>query len=292
MSVLFFDTNAEVDFKLAKELKLDNFIKMPYIIKDKEYYYDLGENYDINWFLNLINEGNMPRTAGLNPENYKEYFEPFFIKGEDILYISFSRAFSATFDSMDLAVKELEEKYPKAKFRRFDTMGISLSAGIQVIEAAKMHNQGKSNDEIIAFLEEFRQKVNAFIYVEDLNFLKSGGRLSAGKAFFGSLLKVKPIIKLNKEGKLSIYEKVNGSKKAQLTIAKQVIDEVQDIDKYPIYIINAGNYSGAEFMKNKILEAKPNANVIIQDVGPVICSHCGPGTIGVCFVGEGRPESL
>ena len=297
MSVLFFDTNSEVNYKLAKDLKLDNCIKMPYIIKDNEYYYDLGENYDINWFLNLIKEGNMPSTAGLNPENYKEYLEPFFAKGEDILYISFSESFSATFKSMDKAIEELKTKYPDAKFARFDSKAISMGYGLQVIEAAKMHNSGASNEEIVKFLEEFCPKINSYIYVEDLHFLKSGGRLSAGQAFFGSLLKIKPIIKLDKQGKLNVYEKVNGTKKVHISIAKQVAENVRELDKYPIYIIDAGNKDGANLIKNKIINNLPEeqaqkANIIIQDVGPVICSHCGPGTVGVCFVGEERPASI
>ena len=292
MSILFFDSNSEVYYTKAQELGLTNCIRMPYIIKDEEYYYDLGEKYDSNWFLQTIKEGNMPTTAALNAENYKDYFQPFFEKGEDILYVSFSSAMSGTFESMDIAVKELAKQYPKAKFTRFDTKGISLSAGISVIEAAKMHNNGATNQEIVDFLTSFHQKINAYLYVEDLHFLKSGGRLSAGQAFFGSLLKIKPIIKLDKVGKLNVYEKVNGTKKAWLTIANQTIADAREYDKYPIYIMEAGNKEGADFIKGKIEDALPNAEVIIQKVGPVITSHCGPGTIGTCFVGEERPKSI
>jgi len=292
MSVLFFDSNSEVYYTKAQELKLTNCIRMPYVIKGEEYYYDLGENYDSNWFLQAIKEGNMPTTAALNTENYKDYFRPFFEKNEDILYVSFSSAMSGTFEFLDIALKELTAQYPKAKFTRFDTKGITMSAGLSVIEAAKMHNNGASNQEIIDFLTAFHQKINSYLYVEDLHFLKSGGRLSAGQAFFGTLLKIKPIIKLDKEGKLNVYEKVNGTKKAWLTIAGQTIADARELDKYPIYVREAGNKEGADFIKAKIAEALPNANIIIQEVGPVITSHCGPGTVGTCFVGEQRPKSL
>lgn len=292
MSILFFDSNSEVYFEKAQELKLDNCIRMPYIIKDEEYFYDLGENYNSKWFLGLIKEGNMPTTAALNAENYKDYFLPFFEKGEDILYVSFSSEMSGTFESMNAAVKELSAEFPKAKFARFDTKGISMAAGISVIEAAKMYNNGATNEQIAEFLQSFHQKVNAYIYVEDLHFLKAGGRLSAGQAFFGSLLKIKPIIKLDKMGKLNVYEKVNGTKKAWMTIANQTIADIREVDSYPIYIMEAGNKEGADFISNKITSAYPNATVIIQEVGPVITSHCGPGTIGICFVGESRPESI
>ncbi|MGI6213646.1 MAG: DegV family protein [Christensenellales bacterium] len=292
MSTFFFDSNSEVFYTVARELKLENYIRMPYIIKDEQYYYDLGEKYDSKWFLGLIKEGYMPTTAALNAEDYKEYFRPFFEKGEDILYVSFSSAMSGTFESMDIAVKELSAEFPKAKFTRFNTKGITMSAGISVIEAAKMFNAGATNEQIVEFLEKFHQRVNSYIYVDDLNFLKRGGRLSAGQAFFGSLLKIKPIIKLDKAGKLNVYEKVNGTKKAWLTIANQTIADARDVESYPIYVMETGNEEGAEFVKSKIAEALPKAKIIMQKIGPVITTHCGPGALGTCFVGEKRPDSI
>ena len=109
MSVLFIDTNCELNYKKAKELGL-NVIRMPYTICDQEYFFDLGENYDPHKFFTLEREGNMPITSGLNAENYKEYFEPFFAKDEDILYVSFSSKLSGTFAYMETAIEELKEK--------------------------------------------------------------------------------------------------------------------------------------------------------------------------------------
>ena len=132
MSVLFCDTNCELWWDKAEELKLNNVIRMPYTICDKEYYYDLGKDYNPKEFYNLIRKGNMPITSGLNAENYKEYFEPYFNKGEEILYVSFSSKMSATFNYMDAAISELSKKYPDAKFTQFDTKGISMNAGLSV----------------------------------------------------------------------------------------------------------------------------------------------------------------
>ena len=110
MSVFFIDTNCELWWERAKELNITNIIRMPYTICDKEYFYDLGENYDPKEFFNLVRKGNTPITSCLNEENYREYFEPFFKKGEEILYVSFSSQMSATFESMDKAVAKLKEK--------------------------------------------------------------------------------------------------------------------------------------------------------------------------------------
>ena len=115
---------------------------------------------------------NMPITSCLNAENYKEYFEPFFKNGEDILYVSFSSKMSGTFTFLDIAIKELSQQYPDAKFTRFDTKGISMSAGISVYYAAKMYKEGKSFEEIIKFLERFVPKVNMAVTPKALFILR------------------------------------------------------------------------------------------------------------------------
>ncbi|MFW5780399.1 MAG: DegV family protein [Bacillota bacterium] len=288
MSVLFIDTNCELWWEKAKELKLNNIIKMPYTICDEQHYYDLGENYDPKKFFDLVRQGNTPFTSCLNPENYKEYFEPFFKKGEDILYISFSDQMSATFESMDKAVKELKEKYPDAKFTRFDTKAISMAAGLAVYEAAKMYNDGKSFEDILKFLQNFIYKVNAIVTPESLKYLKRGGRLSSSQANLGTLLQIKPIIKLNDNGKLVSATKVNGRKKALNVLAEEVINNVRDIEKYPIVLLDADAKEEIDVIEKKIKAALPKAEIWSQPVGPVIGTHCGPGTIAVCYVGEKR----
>lgn len=288
MSVIFIDTNCELNYKTAAELGLTNVIRMPYTICDKEYYYDLGENYNAKDFFGMVRNGNMPITSGLNSENYKEYFEPFFAKGEDILYISFSSELSGTFAYLETAIKELKEKYPDAKYQRFDTKGISLAAGIPVYVAAKMHNQGKTNEEIVAFLSDFIYRVNACFSANDLFHLKRGGRISAAAATFGTLLQLKPIIRLNDEGKLVSTAKVQGRNKAINYIVDDVIKNVQDTDKYPIVILNADCRQDSDKIEKKLREALPEADIWIYDVGPVIGTHCGPDTIACVYVGEKR----
>ncbi len=288
MSVLFIDTNCELWHTKAKELGIKNIIRMPYTICDKEYFYDLGEKYDPKEFFGLMRKGNMPITSCLNAENYKEYFEPFFKNGEDILYVSFSSKMSGTFTFLDIAIKELSQQYPDAKFTRFDTKGISMSAGISVYYAAKMYKEGKSFEEIIKFLERFVPKVNMAVTPESLVYLKRGGRLSAAHATIGSILQVKPIIRLNDEGALESAMKVNGRKKAIATIAEQVIQNVRETDKYPITVLDADCQEDAQFLVDKIKAALPHAEIWTWPTGPVIGTHCGPGTVGVIYIGDKR----
>lgn len=288
MSVLFIDTNCELNYKTAKELGLTNVIRMPYTICDTEYFYDLGESYNAKEFFNLVRAGNVPITSGLNSENYKEYFEPFFAAGEDILYISFSSKLSGTFEYLDTAISELQEKYPNARYRRFDTKGISLAAGIPVYVAAKMHNEGKTNDEIVEFLNDFVYRVNAVFSPNDLFYLKRGGRISGAAATFGTILQFKPIIRLTDEGSLVNTAKMQGRNKAISHLADDVIKNVQDLDKYPIVILNADCPDDAEKIEKRIRKELPDAEIWNYDVGPVIGTHCGPDTIACVYVGEKR----
>lgn len=290
MSVIFIDTDSELPFEKAQELNLDDkfIIKMPYTICDKETFYDLGESYDAKEFFSLVRAGNMPITSGLNVEIYKEYFEPFFAQGEDILYVSFSEELSGTFKYHDIAIEELREKYPDAKYRRFDTRGISLVAGLPCYYAVKMHNEGKSNDEIVEFLSEFAPRVCASFSPNDLFYLKKGGRLSAVQATLGSLLQVKPIVRINSEGKLYTAGKVNGRKKAINAIVDDVVARVRDVDKFPIVVLNGDCRADADILISKIKEKIPNANVWDYYIGPVIGTHCGPDTIACVYVADSR----
>lgn len=290
MPILFCDSNCELWFDKAKELHIDNIIQMPYTICNKEYFYDNGKTYDAKKFFGLVRDGNMPITSGLNSENYKEYFEPHFKKGEEILYVSFSEKLSGTFKYLEPAVKELSEKYPEAKFVRFDSKGISMAAGLAVFAAAKLVNEGKSLEEIISFLEGFIQKINATFTPDSLLHLKRGGRLSAAQAILGSILQVKPIIKLTSEGALANTEKVNGRMKALNLLADDAIENARDLDKYPIIVLDGDCESDSKIIAQKIREALPQAEIWEQKIGPVIGTHCGPGTLGVCYVGESRPK--
>lgn len=290
MSVLFIDADSELPYEKVRELNFDPkfIIKMPYTICDEEIFSDLGPSYNAKEFFGKVREGNMPITSGLNAELYKEYFEPYFKAGEDILYISFSSEMSGTFKYHDLAIQELKEKYPKAKYRRFDTKGISMATGLCCYYAISLFNAGKSNDEIYSFLTGFAPKVCATFTPKDLFYLKKGGRLSAAEAAIGTLLQIKPIVRLNDEGKLYNAGKVNGRAKAINTLADEVTSRVVDIEKYPIVIVNADCREDADKIIAKISAKIPNATIWDYDVGPVIGTHCGPDTLGCVYVSDSR----
>ena len=290
MSVLLCDSNCELWYTDIEKLGID-FIPMPYVCGDSEYLYDLGRHTDFAAFYSAVRSGAVPKTQALNPDNYKDIIGSYFSKGQDVLYICFSKAMSGTFAQLDKALAELKEQYPGRKCTVFDTKSISLGAGIQVMEAAKLKNRGASDEEIIAFLNEFTNRVAVYFVVDDLMHLKRGGRLSAASAAMGTLLSIKPVLTFNSQGGLSVIEKVTGRRKAIRNLAEKVARQITGFE-YPVYVLDADCKEEGDQLAGLIRERRPEANVLRQTVGPVIGAHCGPGTLGVIFIADRRPIPL
>ena len=282
MRVFFIDTDSELPFSYANELGL-KLIKMPYVLDGQEFFDDAGENSDQKAFFDTLREGKISKTAALNMQDYIDIFEPHFKNGDEIFYLTFSRTMSGTFNYMDTAIKELKEKYPDAIFRDYDSRNISMGTGIQCYYAGKMFKEGKSFDEIIAFLDEFSSHVSVYFAVDDLGHLKRGGRISGIAAVVGSVLGIKPILTMNEEAKLDKCGTVKGSKKVISFFVDKMKEEAGDLDAYDVYIMQADVPEKGEALKKAVLEAFPNAKVNVLMVGPVVGSHCGPGTLGIIF---------
>lgn len=287
MSKIFFDTDCELWYTMLPELGCELF-KMPYTINGKEYFYDMGEATDFTAFYQAVRGGSMPITSALNAQIYTEILEPYFKAGEDMLYISFSSKMSGTFNHLEMALKLLRVKYPQARFRRFDTKSISWGAGLQVYYAVKYFQQGHSLDEVIAYLEENVNHFTEFFAVDDLYHLKRGGRISAAAAAIGTLFSLKPILHVNDEGELQVVTKVTGANKAISTLVEKLKTLGTELDEYPIVVLDADNKAGGDKLEAKVREAFPKAEVMRYPVGPVIGTHCGPGTIAVIFRSKER----
>lgn len=283
MSVLFCDTNCELWYDKAEALGL-KVIRMPYTLDGVEYYYDLGKETDFKHFFGRMRAKSMPTTAALNEFDYIDYFEPVFAEGKDIFYITFSHQLSGTFEFMNKAIAHLKEKYPERKITVFDTKSISMGAGFQVYYGGKKQKEGAGDEELLAYLEDLRKHTGVYFAVNDLFHLKRGGRLSGAAATVGTILGVKPIIKINDEGKLVPVFKEKGTKKAISRLASMVAEQGDKFDKYDVYVLDADCPQEADELKDKINELTGGkANIIRQTIGPVIATHCGPGTLGIVF---------
>ncbi len=283
-SVYFTDTDCEMTYEDAEQLKMQ-VIGMPYTINNQEYVYDYGKNTDIDKFYADMRAGAVAITSALNSQDYINYFEPVLADGKDILYVHFSAKLSGTFDHMNKAIEELKEKYPERKITCFDSGNICGGAGLVAIEGCKLHNSGASDEEVVRFLTEFKEKVRVYFYVDSLKYLKRGGRISAASAVFGTMLNIKPILSIN-DGKLDKLTTVKGTKRALEFIVNKFVEEYGEDENYDVWVLDADNKQVGNDLADMITKTGKKIKLKRYFVGPVIGAHAGPGTSGVIFVAK------
>lgn len=285
MAVIFCDTDCELWYTRANELDLQ-VIRMPYVIDGEEKLADLGESEDVAEFYAKMKAGASASTAGLNQQIYYDIFEPYFKAGEDILYIAFSSQLSGTFAYLDLAIKELNDKYPGVKFRKFDTLNICMGAGILVYLGAKYcREHGDDIDAAYDYLQSIVGKVGIYFVVDDMKYLARGGRISPAKAKIGNLLNIKPVLTVI-DGKLDVCNKANGTKKAYKYMLEMFAEKRNAEMNAPVIVVDADNRVVSDEFVEKLKEIEPSIDVWQQPIGPVIGAHAGPGTLGVIFMAK------
>lgn len=282
MYQLFCDSNCELWHTTVKELGL-NVIRMPYIVDEQEYFYDMGENTDFKAFYDKMRAGAVPKTAALNEYAYIEYFEPVLARGEDIYYITFSHQMSGTFNAMKNVIAQLKEKYPEREIRFKDSKLISLGSGLITYYGALQYKNGTTMDELDAYLDELIEHTATYFVVNDLTYLHRGGRVSGLSKVIGNLLGIKPILYFNEDGKILNINKVKGFRKALSTLIRYMKEKGSELDKYKVYVLQADCETDAANFVQSIKDTFGDLDIEVQPVGPVIGAHCGPGTIGLIF---------
>ncbi len=252
--------------------------------EDKEY---TNDGMNISEFYSRMKAGGVAKTAAVNTESFAKDFTPYLEKGLDILYIGFSSGLSTTFNSARLAALELSEKFPERKILTVDSLCASAGGALLVRLALDKREAGADIESVAEFVESIKLSICHWFTVDDLVYLKRGGRVSSTAAFFGNMLGIKPVMHVDNEGHLVNVEKVRGRKTAIEALADKYGELHLDGD-YPIYISQADSTADAERLA-AILKSKYGADVsIITDVGPVIGAHSGPGTLALFFVGKER----
>lgn len=249
---------------------------------------DLGQTISHNEFYKLIREGAIPSTTQVNVGAFMEIFEKSIKKGEDILYIGLSSALSGTYSSAVKAKEILIEGYKKANIYTIDSLSVSGGEGLLVYKAVELVKEGKDILTIVKELESIKKKIIHSIIVDDLNHLKRGGRVSGAVAAVGSLLNIKPTLTIDEEGKVVACEKIKGRKRAIKYLLNEVKEKAVNVEEQVIFICNADCLEDANDLKNMILQEVNPKEVIINNIGSVIGSHGGPGTLGAVFIGEKR----
>lgn len=287
--VIYTDTDCDITPEIAKRYGY-KLISMPYTIDGKEIrpYVDFDE-FDSKAFYNRLRQGTLPTTSALSPVEYINYFEEDFKAGYDILYVHFSAAMTATFNSMRLALEELYEKYPERKLYQVDTKGITLGSYNICLEIGDMYKAGKSIKEIQKWAQKEVDKFAIYFYADDLKFFRKSGRVSGLAAFFGGMVGVKPIIHMNSEGKMVTYGKARGRTQTLNKIV-DVMEELQDnIRDHRVIISHSDCLEIAELL-GQIVHERFGENLPIEYsvVNPTAGSHCGPNGVGISFHAKHR----
>jgi DegV family protein with EDD domain len=287
--VITTESNSELPYSWEDQTGV-SVLRMPYSVNDVEYYYDLGRETDIAGFYATMRGGANVVTAQRNPNEIVEYFEPHLMAGKDILHIGFSSALSGTFGCELIAAQELREKYPDRRIELIDTLAISAPLALLVEQATRMQQESRSLDEIRDWVEENKQRSVALFTVDNLEYLRRGGRLSGAAAFFGTVLEIKPVLYISPEGKLVPLEKVKGRKRAIKYLAEKCAQTIDKPEEQSVIISQADCIEDALALKALLLETVHPKEVRIYPVGPVIGSHAGPGTVSLAYFCRARSE--
>ena len=212
--------------------------------------------------------------------------------GKDIIYIGVSSGLSGTYNSANIGRTAILEEFPNAIIHIIDVLTACLGQGLMVRKAVEMKNEGCSVEQIVKEIEENIQNLNTYITVEDLNFLKRGGRISNMAATLGLVLHIKPILTVNQLGKVIPVLKVRGRKKSITKLAEIVKDKIINPETQTIAICHADCYEEAVKLKEEILEVVSTKEVLIHFIGPVVGTFSGPGALAVFFIGESRQHHV
>ena len=285
--VFMTDSDSDLLYSIADEKNI-SVVRMPYILDGQEFFDDNGRAGVEKEFFDKMRQGAAPSTSLLPKEVYLEYFEPI-LKEKDLLFVAFSSQMSATINNVYAAREELLEKYPERKFIVVDTLSISAPQTLVILGAHELYEQGKSMEEVEQWIRDNRLRAQAWFTVDDLKYLRRGGRISATSAVFGTVLDIKPIITMSKAGKLDPAEKVQGRKKAIRTLVDRTVENIEHPEDQTLIILHGDAEDEAKRMAEMIRNRIPDLKDIrIQMIGPVIGAHCGPGTLASCFMGKER----
>lgn len=283
--VLFTDSACDLKPQVLKEWGVEN-INLSFQFDDDSKRYR-NDEMDISVFYEEMRNGKTAKTSAINPDEFTHAFEDTLKNGNDILYLGFSSGLSTTFNSSRIAAEELMEKYPERKIVCVDSLCASAGQGLFVYLAVQKKNMGADIESLAEYLESIKLSVCHWFTVDDLVYLKRGGRISPTLAFVGAVLGIKPVLHVDNEGKLVSVTKARG-RKAALTALIEKFEQLGLSDEKTVFISQADCFEDAQFVKEN-LEKKYKSDVkIITDIGPVIGAHAGPGTLAVFFIGKER----
>ena len=283
MTKLYTDTSANLPLALLREYDIA-VIPFSYTVNGVAEDYNEETDFDGKAFYDAMRRGAEVKTSMVNPATAAAFFERALAQGDDVLYVGMSGGISGTAQAAVIAAGELTEKYPARKIVTIDTYAASLGEGLQVLEAARMIEEGKSLDEIKTHLLSRRPHMCQFFTVDDLAYLKRGGRISSATALIGTVLSIKPILRGDETGHIVSCGKVRGMKRAYQELANYY--DARALDKSEMLgIAHADNEEGAQALIALLRDKGFTGECLNVVYEPVTGAHVGPGTVALFFYG-------
>lgn len=284
-------TDTACDLPASYAEKVEKFTVMPmyYRMNGQDHPCVLGDEATWHPFYDALRDGQTATTAQVSTAEYQKVFRQLTDQGESILCIVFSSGLSGTYQAAALAQKMMEEENPRAKILVVDSLCASAGQGLLTHYAIQKRSEGLSLEETAQWLVDNRQRLNHWFTVDTLDTLRRGGRVSATAAYLGGMLKIKPILHVDFEGKLIPMEKVQGRKKSLKILAQKVAERANPRQGQTLFIGHGDCREDAEYTLQCIRELgfEPR-EVLITAIGAIIGAHSGPGTLAVFFLGDSR----
>ena len=247
-----------------------------------------NDDMELSEFYGRMRDGAVAKTSAVNPEAFSEMFEKILADGNDILYIGFSTGLSTTTNSARIAADELSEKYPERKIVVVDSLCASAGQGLLVYLAKNKKEEGATLLETAAYAESIKSSICHWVTVEDLEYLKRGGRVSPAVAFVGKAIGIKPIIRVDEEGKLESFSKARGRKASLTYLLDKYGEQKTDLSAGTVFISHADSSEDAATLADMFMGKYGVKVEHMTDIGTVVGAHAGPGTIALFYVGTAR----
>lgn len=282
-------TDSGIDMPKAWIDRQDSFrvLSLSFLMDDVTYVSD-GTDESIKRIYNSMRDGKMLKTSQVTPDMWENCFRELLAAGHDVLTITFSGGLSGTSAAAFMAADEVREDYPDRKLLVIDSLQASAGEGLMVRYALDNRAKGMSIEDNAAWVQQNVQNFIAWFTVDDLMHLHRGGRLSATSAIVGSLVRIKPIMRVDENGKLAVYEKCPGRKRSIRVLADKIIADIVNPEGQILHISHGDCFEEAQQLADLLKAALPIADVQISYVGSVIGAHTGPGVIAVFCKGENR----
>jgi DegV family protein with EDD domain len=240
-------------------------------------------------FYNMLKAGKTGSTSLVTEQRYMETFEPILQDGKDIIYMCLSSGLSSSYSQSLLAAEALREKYPGRKLAMIDSLSASMGQGLLAHYAVKAKRDGKSFEEAAAYIESLSHRIIHWVRADDLHHLRRGGRVSGAAAFMGTMLNIKPMIHINGEGRLVPVAKMRGKAKSlDYMVERMAATDANEPQHHTFFISHSDSPQEAQELAGMVIKRFGHRDCMINDIGPVIGAHTGPGTLVLTFVGTSR----